>query len=200
MAARVPRQQRAEERRDALVAAAAKVVDQQGPAGFSARAVAIAASLPLASVSYYFPRLDDLLAAALQVVLRGWINHGEAVAADAKASGKHGIDAAATAIVRAILPPGPATTITHRYQHLLAAAGNPVAAAAMARLRGSLEQLVAEILRATAVRSSLSNDAIIALVDGAAVGAIAEGRPDPAHRIRSTVGEALRHVDQPIQS
>ena len=100
--------------------------------------------------------------------------------------------------MRAILPPGPATAIAHRYQYLLAAADNPVTAAALARLRDSLEQLVKEILRATAVQSTLSADALVALVDGAAVGAIAEGRPDPADRVRSTVTEALRNSDQPL--
>lgn len=200
MAARVPRQQRAEQRRDALIAAAAEVVDRHGPAGFSARAVATAGGLPLAAVSYYFPQLDDLLAAAVDVVLAGWVEHGEAVAAELIAGGRVGIDAAATDITRAILPPGPASAVGHRYQHLLAAAGSPVTAAAMARLRDTLQALVNGILRATEVRSGLSADAIVALVDGAAVGAIAEGRPDPAERVRDTLRDVLRSLGQPIQS
>lgn len=191
MTARVPRQLRAEQRRDALVAAAVEVVDRQGPAGFSARAVAAAGGLPLAAVSYYFPRLEDLLSAAVEVVLRGWIDHGHTVAEDAAASGHRGIDAAATAITRALLPPGPPSAIAHRYQHLLAGAANPESAAALAGLRGTLEALVAGILAATAVDSRLSSDAIVALVDGAAVGAIAEGRPDPAGVVRSTLRGAL---------
>lgn len=200
MAARVPRQQRAEDRRDALVAAAATVVHEHGPAGFSARAVAAAGGLPLASVSYYFPRLDDLLAAAVDIVLRDWLTHGETVAKDTRAAGRVGIDVAATAIVGAILPPDRPAAIAHRYQHLLAAAANPVASVAMAALRTGLERLVDDILDTTAVQSPLSADALVALVDGAAVGAISEGRPDPADRVRATVREALRDVGQPIQS
>ena len=52
-----------------------------GPAAFSARSVAAQAQLPLAAVSYYFPGLDDLLGAAVAVVLRQWIDHGSAVVA-----------------------------------------------------------------------------------------------------------------------
>ena len=191
MTARVPRQQRGEERRNALVAAAAEVVGEHGPAGFSARAVAAAGDLPLAAVSYYFPLLDELLQAAVAIVVQGWIDHGDAVAARAAASGERGIDAAATAITRALLPPGPPTAIAHRYEHLLAAARDPGTAAAMAGLRGCLEVLVAGILGTAAVASRLSPTAIIALVDGAAVGAIAEARADPAGLVRSTLRAAL---------
>lgn len=200
MAVRVPRQQRAEDRRNALIKAAALVVHEHGPAGFSARAVATAGGLPLASVSYYFPRLDDLLAAAVDIVISDWLTHGENAARHARATGRHGIGAAATTIVSAILPPGPPSAIAHRYQHLLAAATNPATAAAMATLRGSLELLVTDILETTAVHATVSANAIISLVDGAAVGAIAEGRPDPAERVRSTVSEVLQDEGQSIQS
>lgn len=178
------------------MAAAAGVVDRHGPAGFSARAVAIASGLPLAAVSYYFPRLDDLLSAAVDIVLRSWTEHGHTVAADAAASGRKGIDAAATTIARALLPPGPPPVIAHRYQHLLAGAARPDTAAALAALRSTLEALVRDILTTTAVNSALSSDVIVALVDGAAVGAIAEGRPDPAAVVQSTLRAALRAANQ----
>jgi AcrR family transcriptional regulator len=178
------------------VAAAAEVVARHGTAGFSARAVAAAGGLPLAAVSYYFPRLDDLLSAAVDIVLRGWIEHGHTVAADAAASGRKGIDAAATVIARALLPPGPPSVIAHRYRHLLAGAAHPDTAAALAALRSTLEALVCDILATTGVKSPLSSDVIVALVDGAAVGAIAEGRPDPAGVVQSTLRAALRAANQ----
>ena len=69
MTVRVPRQDRGERRRTALVAAAVIVVGEHGPAAFSARAVATQAKLPLGAVSYYFPVLDELLGEALAAVL-----------------------------------------------------------------------------------------------------------------------------------
>jgi AcrR family transcriptional regulator len=206
MAARVPRQQRAADRRDALLTAAVAVVSANGPGAFSARAVAAQAELPLAAVSYYFPRLDDLLAEAIVVVLRGWVDHGASVARDAEG---HGVGTAAAAITAALLPPDGPGAVRHRYDHLLAAAGNPVSAAAMAELRPTLQHLVGEILAATGVRSRLSTDAIIALVDGAAVGAVSEGVADPRGRVESTLRTVLTNDaprtaraarGQPIQS
>ena len=194
MNARVPRQQRGEQRRDALAAAATVVLNDQGPAAFTARAVAAAAGLPLAAVSYYFPRLDDLLAAATDAVLQSWLAHGEEVAA---ATIRRGPGAAADAIADALLPPGPPAAVLHRYDHLVAAARSPVTASALAELRPALLALVERILSDTHAASSLSPDALLALVDGAAVGALAEGYPDPRQRVRTVVREALRDNDRP---
>jgi DNA-binding transcriptional regulator YbjK len=189
MAVRVPRQDRGERRRTALVAAAVIVVTDHGPAGFSARAVASQAQLPLGAVSYYFPVLDDLLGEALAAVLRGWLIQGESVASTGL---DQGIGPAATAITAAVLPGGAPDTIRNRYEHILAASRNPVAAAAMSDLRPRLESLIVRILATANVRSALTPDALLALVDGAAVGAISEGATDPVARVLATVREALR--------
>ena len=194
MTARVPRQQRGADRRDALLAAAVAVVSEQGPAAFSARSVAAQAQLPLAAVSYYFPRSDDLLGAAVAVVLRQWIDHGRTVVAAAHDTG---VEAAARAITDALLPPGPADAVRHRYEHLLAAAGHPVSAAAMANLRPVLRGLVVDILSATGTRSLFSTDALVSLVDGTAVGAISEGRPDPRGQVASALREVLDARESP---
>lgn len=189
MTARVPRQDRADIRRRALVAAAVHVVGEGGPTRFSARAVATQAKLPLGAVSYYFPVLDDLLGEALAAVLTGWLTLGESVAA--AASGR-GIAAAATAITAALLPAGGPDAVRNRYEHLLAAGRNPVAAAAMAALRPELEGLIGRILISARVSTGLSPDVLLSLVDGAALGGIAEGADDPVERVRTTLRQALR--------
>lgn len=189
MAVRVPRQDRGQLRRAALVAAAVAVVGADGPAAFSARAVATQAKLPLGAVSYYFPALDDLLGEALAAVIAAWLEHGETVAAATKGSG---ITRAATAITAAVLPSGGPDAVRNRYEHLLAAGRNPVAAGAMAALRPELEALIARILISAGVDSHLTPDALLALVDGATLGAIAEGADEPVDRVRTTVAEALR--------
>lgn len=192
MAVRVPRQDRGELRRSALVAAAVTVVDTHGPAGFSARAVATQAELPLGAVSYYFPVLDDLLGEALAAVLRGWLARGESVVT---AGTGRGITAAASAIAAAVLPDGAPNAIRNRYEHLLAAARNPVAAAALAELRPALEALIVRILSGAGVRTPLTANAVLALVDGAAVGAVSEGSDDPAAPVRTLLREVLRLHD-----
>ena len=192
MTARAPRQQRAEERAAALVAAAAAVISRDGPAAFSARAVAAQASLPLASVSYYYPRLDDLLAAALHVVLDGWLARAVAIADRPRRGSGRGAAAASRALAAAFLP-DPATTdsVRARYEHLLAAARVPAAAAALARLRPELAAVARRILDRAAVGSSVTPDTLISVIDGAAVGAVSEGIPDPADAVRRQVHELL---------
>ena len=200
MAARVPRQERGEQRRDALLAAAVEVLEVGGPAAFSARSVAGQAGLPLAAVSYYFPTLDDLLGAAIAVVVRGWVDHGEAVVGELeKTAERHGTARAATAIGAALLPSGGAPQLRRRYEQLLAAASYPVAAAAMADLRPRLRVLVERILLSTGATSVIGADGLIALLDGAAIGAVSEsagGRGNQAvgdvrGRIESTLRTAL---------
>ena len=212
-AQRVPRQQRGADRRDALLAAAITLITAHGPAAFSARGVAAEAGLPLAAVSYYFPQLDVLLGEAITAVLTTWLTQAENVAAatetghpDPAADPTHP-GTAARAITAALLPPGDRTAVLHRYQHMLAAAEHPLAAAAMADVRPRLATMVERILRGTATRTELSPDALIAFADGAAVGAASEGVDDPRQRVEDTLRAVLaaqptvsRSGSQPIQS
>jgi AcrR family transcriptional regulator len=58
------RRQRGDASRRAILDAAAGVILEHGVAAITHRAVAEAAGVPLARVSYHFPRIDDLLVAA----------------------------------------------------------------------------------------------------------------------------------------
>ncbi|MBL7260569.1 TetR family transcriptional regulator [Actinoplanes sp. LDG1-01] len=60
-----------EARRRALAAAALEVISESGLARTSHRAVAAKADLPLGATTYYFPTLDDLIAAGLQLAAAG---------------------------------------------------------------------------------------------------------------------------------
>jgi DNA-binding transcriptional regulator YbjK len=60
------RRVRGEQRRSELLAATLVVIERDGVAGVSHRAVAAAADVSVASITYHFPTLDDLLVAALQ--------------------------------------------------------------------------------------------------------------------------------------
>jgi hypothetical protein len=94
----------------------------------------------------------------------------------------------------------------------LAAASYPVAAAALADLRPQLRQLIDAILAHTGTTSAIGADGLLALLDGAAVGAVSEGSAggDPVldgdlrDRVAATVSTALTDgrpaQNQPIQS
>ncbi|ROT31783.1 TetR/AcrR family transcriptional regulator [Micromonospora sp. HM5-17] len=76
---RSPRPRDPQARRDALAAAVLDVVAEVGIGRTTHRAVAARAGLPLGATTYYFPTLDDLIAAglrraseALQADLRDW--------------------------------------------------------------------------------------------------------------------------------
>jgi DNA-binding transcriptional regulator YbjK len=60
------RRVRGEQRRSELLAATLVVIERDGVAGVSHRAVAAAADVSVASITYHFPTLDDLLVAALK--------------------------------------------------------------------------------------------------------------------------------------
>jgi DNA-binding transcriptional regulator YbjK len=59
------RRYRGEQRRNELLRATVAVVERDGVAGVSHRAVAREADVSVASITYHFPTLDDLLVAAL---------------------------------------------------------------------------------------------------------------------------------------
>jgi TetR/AcrR family transcriptional regulator, regulator of biofilm formation and stress response len=61
------RQARGERRRRAILQAALRVISEHGVDGVSHRAVAEEAAVPLASTTYYFESLDDLLEGALRL-------------------------------------------------------------------------------------------------------------------------------------
>src|SRR5690606_7224089 len=63
-----PRRHRpsAQARRDALLRAAVEVAAERGAAGTTHRAVTERAGLPLATASYFFASIDDLVAEALR--------------------------------------------------------------------------------------------------------------------------------------
>jgi DNA-binding transcriptional regulator YbjK len=64
------RSSRKQPRRDALLAAAVQVVGERGVAGTTHRAVTERAEVPLATASYYFSSIDELIAEALTAFVK----------------------------------------------------------------------------------------------------------------------------------
>jgi AcrR family transcriptional regulator len=69
--------------RRAILDAASRLIAEDGVGALTHRAVARAADIPLARVTYHFPKVDDLMVAAARQYLEAFDDHLRATAADA---------------------------------------------------------------------------------------------------------------------
>lgn len=186
-----------ERRRAAVVAAAARLVLSDGPAALTHRRVAEAAQVPLAATTYYFSGRDELLAAAGERIVDSWVVAAERVAkrAAAEATGA-GEPARAYGglvddLVTALLPPKVGEIRGH-YEHLVGAGRDRALARAYRAGRAQLDAATAKILAAHGV--SAPPDLVLAVLDGAVVIALSEGRQVRAYA-RDTLLRALTALD-----
>src|SRR5919112_848912 len=181
----VGRYTRGVERRGRLIAAAADLLLEQGLAALSHRAVAARAGLPLASTTYYFTSADDLRDEALQHIAQGWAMRARAVvdALPAHLDRVH----AARAVVSIVGADAPSQQLLVMYERYLEAGRHarlrPVVAAWNAQLKELVQQV---LLRADMPVEDDRAGLVLAVVDGVAVGALAEGEAPEA-----AVGEPL---------
>jgi DNA-binding transcriptional regulator YbjK len=179
-----------ERRRQALVAAAAALLVDGGFDAVRHRAVAERADLPLASTTYYFNSLDDLVTAAVEHYARAELDRGHAQLAALPAE-RRDLDSLIDLVLDQLLGPRAAErdaeTVLLRYERLVATFRRPYLRPVMRTLGAELRGLLTEVF----ARSGISVDArrleqLIALVDGAVVNALIEVDPDPravAHRM-----------------
>ncbi|AEE45063.1 hypothetical protein [Cellulomonas fimi] len=160
-----------ERRKAQLAAAAADLVLREGPGALTHRRVAAAAGASLSATTYYFADLDELAAAAGRALVAAWVAHAEGVLA---ASDGPVADAAGR-VVDAVLPPGDDEQVRAHYEHLLGAGRNVALAGAIADARAELDAVVARLVDRVGLRVPAA--VAVALVDGAAVSALSEGRP-----------------------
>lgn len=199
-----------ERRRAAVVAAAARLVLSDGPAALTHRRVAEAAQVPLAATTYYFSGRDELLAAAGERIVDSWVVAAERVAkraaaeADVVRTGAEGRAGATGAgeparaygglvddLVTALLPPKVGEIRGH-YEHLVGAGRDRTLARAYRAGRAQLDAATAKILAAHGV--SAPPDLVLAVLDGAVVIALSEGRQVRAYA-RDTLLRALTALD-----
>ena len=184
-----------ERRRQALAAAAAELLAEGGFDAVRHRAVAERADLPLASTTYYFDSLDDLVLAALE--------HGaadELVSArqrlDALSNRRRGTDAAVELVLDLLVGadwgPGSRERLVARYERFVASARRPAVGELQRRLRGQLDEVLTDVL-ARCGRSTTPDRLrhLVALVDGAVVGSLIESGPDPRHDAKVMLLEVL---------
>lgn len=173
---------RGEQRRDALVAAAAALLGRAGPHAVSARAVAAEAGVPLAAVSYYFDTVDDLVRAAAERLYDGYLAAATALVDASPDAGGSGSPAparepsddrrVAAMVVRVWLDPTAAGPDPQRVRSLLvslaSAADSPALAPRLRRYDESLQGLVVRLLQ-RAGRSPARVRVLLAALDGFAL-------------------------------
>lgn len=165
-----------EARRAALVEAAVAVVTEHGFAALSHRAVAARADLPLAATTYYFASLADLLTAAAELLAE---RHVRAVRARVERLPTRPVSAATAArhAVAVVLPPDlDDASLLSLYERYLEAGRSTALRPVVTRWNAEVRRLLGEVLRRTG--RDARPELVLALVDGLAVTALAEGR-DP---------------------
>jgi DNA-binding transcriptional regulator YbjK len=184
-----------ERRRYALVSAAAELLSEGGFEAVRHRSVARRAGLPLASTTYYFSSLDDLIASAVAHI--GMLEVAQLRAGVASLSRRRrGPDATADLLVDLLVghESGPHLTeqLISRYERYIASARMPALRDIQRRnLRQRVDAIAEAIDRSgRSMRPELVS-ALICAVDGAVVSALVDDRQDPRIVARSTVIDVI---------
>jgi DNA-binding transcriptional regulator YbjK len=184
------------------VSAAAELLGEGGFEAVRHRAVARRAGLPLASTTYYFSSLDDLIARAVEHI--GMIEVAQLRArVDGLSRRRRGPETTAEVLVELLVGdvagPGLAEQLISRYERHIASTRLPALRETMRRSLRQRAEAVAEAIKRSgrSVRIELVCTLICA-VDGCVVSALVEGR-DPHTAALGTVVdlvEVLAPIDQ----
>ena len=163
---------RGEDRRQAIIDAAAAIIRESGPSAISHRSVAKRAGCSLSATTYYFDGLEDLLHQAGLVNIGMWASRAEQVADRVEAfKGVPSLSQRVRFILQATLP-AHGSYFGHYLQLISASQASPVKQA-YRQGRQRLNVALRRVLRQ--LDSPLEPEMVIAVVDGAAVTALSEG-------------------------
>ncbi|GAA4489861.1 TetR family transcriptional regulator [Rhodococcus olei] len=186
-------------RRLALVDAAADLLVEGGFDAVRHRAVAAKAGVPLASTTYYFASLDDLIAAAVE---RCGIRELRVMQARIDEVAHHTRDVESTVelIVDMLVGvfdegEGGREQLVNRYERFVAFARHPELRAVQRGLRVELDALIVSVLQRSGRevhRDGLRR--LVYVVDGAVVGALSEGDADPKALAREMLLQVIDRV------
>lgn len=183
------------------MAAAAELLLEGGFDAVRHRSVASRADLPLASTTYYFESLEDLIARAvefsgaieLEAMRRrvGEVSHR-----------RRGADATVELLLDLLVGPDDSDArgqLIARYERSVASARHPELREVQLRLRTQLEDLLADVLRRSdrVVRPEQLRR-LVAVVDSAVVAALIEGHPEPRRPARAGLLEMIDIVAPPM--
>jgi DNA-binding transcriptional regulator YbjK len=181
-----PQQDRSRRRRDALLRATIELLGETGAKSVTHRAVAQRAGVPLASTTYYFASVNELIEEALKLHVAERVAELSGMAAVALgATGASAQDIAER--LAEVLASAPTPILVAQYQMYLEAGRNPALQPAVAQALSAFEDLAAGVLAALGAREPESTaEAFVALLDGFALHRLARPR-DPAREAASLV-------------
>jgi DNA-binding transcriptional regulator YbjK len=182
-----------ERRRQALVEAAADLLAERGFDAIRHRAVAERAGLPLASTTYYFDSLDELITAAVRHRGQSELARGRAQLAEV-AEPDPDFDTLIELVLDQLLGvEHDAEAVLLRYERLVATGRRPYLRPVMRAMAAELNALMSDIFVRCGMRLSAERvEQIIALVDGAVVNALIEIHSDPRATARRMLRATLR--------
>lgn len=181
-------------RRAALAEAAAALLFEQGPGAVTARAVAARAGVPLAATTYYFDDTSALLSEAASAVADRHIEAARVVIADGRAAD----DADDAAFLLRVVTGGveDAEGLVALYERALASCRTPALATALSGFDRRVHEVVVEALEACGRRADRARS-VLALADGALVGALLAATPAPMSAARDVMAQVLDSVAPP---
>ena len=184
-----------ERRRYALVSAAADLLCEGGFDAVRHRAVARRAGLPLASTTYYFSSLDDLIAKAVEHV-----GSRELEMLNFRVAGlsrrRRGAESTADVLVDLLVGEGPGSReseeLISRYERYIACARQPGLRDVQRRMMQQRAEAVVEVVERSgrAVRDELVT-ALVCAVDGAVVASLVGVGDGPRATARATLVEVI---------
>jgi DNA-binding transcriptional regulator YbjK len=191
-----------ERRRYALVSAAADLLCEGGFDAVRHRAVARRAGLPLASTTYYFSSLDDLIAKAVEHV---GLREAEQLRARVAVLSRRRRGAESTADLLVDLLVGDASVseaLISRYERYIACARQPALREIQRRILQQRTDAVVEVVERSgrSVRAELLT-ALVNAVDGAVVAALVGDGDGPRATARATlidVIDVLAPIDERV--
>ncbi|MBB5791961.1 TetR/AcrR family transcriptional regulator [Jiangella mangrovi] len=179
-----------EQRRAALVRAATELLQSGGLEAVAHRAVAGRAGVPLGATTYYFADLVELRRAAVDALADADVAR-MAAAVDALPARRRG-GAAVARMIATLLTPDEYGALVAWYERYVLAAREPLFAAAARRTNAAARDAVATVLSRSGVGAGLPPQVILAVVDGAVLGALADGAGLTG--VRSAAADALTVV------
>lgn len=188
----MPTSGRGNERKNAVIEAAAEILRESGPSAVTHRAVARRANSSLSATTYYFEGISDLLHQAARANMARWAARAERVAERAE-SLEHPIsnEELVDLLLEASIPPD--ENLQAHYSQLISSGDSALVFSAYRTGRSRLNAAVARILGCRGI--TLNVDLIIGVVDGAAVSALTEGL-DVHEAIRRLLLSLLKETGQ----
>jgi DNA-binding transcriptional regulator YbjK len=184
-----------ERRRDALVRAAAELLCEGGFEAVRHRAVARRAGLPLASTTYYFSSLEDLIANAVDFV---GTREAEQLRSQVAVLSRRrrGAESTADVLVDLLVGDSPGSQVTEqlisRYERYVACARQPGLRDIQRRILQQRTDAVVEVVERSgrAVRAGQLT-ALVCALDGAVVASLVGDGDSPRESARATLIDVI---------